>query len=102
MKTNKKPRQKIMDYVMPSCEIISHKISESMDHKISLTDKIRIRMHLLFCELCTRYRDQLLMLQNMIGRYSQDDLAENDLEKKTGLSDSARKKIIENLNKQNK
>lgn len=99
METSKKPRQKLMDFFMPSCEIITHKISESMDHKISIADKIRIRMHLLFCELCTRYRDQLIVLQKMISKYSQDDVAEIEPEKEPRLSDNARKKIIENLNK---
>ena len=91
-----------MDYVMPSCEIITHKISESMDHKISIADKIRIRLHLLFCKLCTRYRDQLLIIQKVIGRYNQGDAVEIEPEEGQRLSDTARKKIIENLNKQNK
>ena len=90
--------QKIMDFVMPSCEIVSHKISESMDHKISMVDKIRIQMHLMVCDLCARYRDQLLAIQKMIdGYYADDSHPVSDINIK--LSEKARTRIIENMHK---
>lgn len=101
METFKKPMQKIMDSLMPSCEIVSHKISESMDHKISIADRMRVQMHLMVCDLCARYRDQLLTIQKMIGRlYDEDTTPDSDSSPQ--LSEDARTRMIENLNEQNK
>lgn len=101
MEPSKKPMQKLMDSLMPSCEIVSHKISESMDHKISIVDRARVRIHLMVCDLCTRYRDQLLTIQKMIDRlYDEDTIPDSDSSPQ--LSEDARIRMIENLNVQNK
>ena len=98
METPKKPMQKMMDFVMPSCEIVSHKISESMDHKLSLADRIRVQMHLMVCDLCARYRDQLFAVQNMIDRYYDEDTTQgSDSDPK--LSEEARTRIVEKMHK---
>ena len=100
MENNKKPMQKFMDMIMPSCEIISYKISESMDHDLPMADKVRIRMHVMMCNLCARYRDQLLVLRNIIDKYYTDDVLVDESGMEVHLSESARKKMIEKLTKQ--
>ena len=56
----------IMSKITPACEVISQKISESMDHKISLVDRLKIRIHLLGCKFCQRFEKQLITMQQMI------------------------------------
>ncbi|NIA31095.1 MAG: hypothetical protein GWP06_14435 [Actinobacteria bacterium] len=86
----------VMSRLTPSCDIITHKISESMDGKISLRDKLEIRIHLLGCNLCTRYRDQLLIIQDMLNKYTKDVEHEQILTD-VSLSETARERIRRNL-----
>jgi hypothetical protein len=67
--------EKIIDFMMPvmekltpSCEIISQKISRSMDQPISLRDRIEIRIHTFGCILCELYWQQLLTVHQLVGK----------------------------------
>ncbi len=63
----------------PTCEVVAYKVSEAMDHKLSLWDRIRVNVHLMGCHLCNRYREQLLALRKMLHSYSDQIKAmEND------------------------
>lgn len=50
----------------PTCEVISKKISESMDHSLSPLERLQIRFHILGCKFCERYRNQLLSIRRML------------------------------------
>ncbi len=65
----------------PSCEVITEKVSQSLDHNISLYDRLMIRLHTLECELCARYRSQLITLHRAVEKLSEhfDDLEEIQL-----------------------
>jgi len=63
---------KLMAMMTPSCEIITHRISESYDRKISFRERLSIRIHTLGCVLCERYRRQLLSIHDILQRYSGD------------------------------
>jgi hypothetical protein len=64
----------LMSKMTPVCEVISQKISESMDHKISLFDRLKIRVHLLGCKFCQRFEKQLIIMKKMLEK------RENELE----------------------
>lgn len=94
-----KLKQKIIGAIMPAmekltppCEIISQKISRSLDGEISLRDRIEIRIHTMGCALCKRYRQQLLAMRQMLEKYAQENGAA-DPEQKTRLSEEARNRI---------
>lgn len=53
----------------PSCEVISKKISESMDHSLSFPERLQIRVHILGCKFCERYRNQLLSIRKMLLKF---------------------------------
>lgn len=72
-----------MSKVMPACDVITMKMSESMDRRISLYDRIMIRIHILTCNLCERYLRQLRAMHDMIHQYS------IELEKEENLPDVA-------------
>ena len=80
----------LMSILTPTCEVVSQKISQSMDHPISLVGRLRVRIHLIGCELCARYERQLLAMHKMLESRS-EELYEQDTGAK--LSDEARQRI---------
>ena len=88
--------QPLLDKITPSCEIITQKISRSMDEPLTWKERIQVRLHLMACVLCTRYREQLLamrkMIQNGIG-----ELEEEQLSPESGLSTDAKDRMKEQL-----
>jgi len=55
----------LMNKLTPSCDVISYKISKSVDENISLKDKLSIKFHIIFCKFCRRYEQQIKLLHNM-------------------------------------
>lgn len=88
----------VMSKLTPTCEMITQKISESMDHKISFIDRIKIRIHLLGCKFCQRFEKQLLTMRKII-----ENQANNLDELSTGpkLSDEAKNKMKLKLQQDN-
>ncbi len=77
-----------------SCKQITGKISESMDRKLPLLERMGIRFHLMMCKLCTRYQKQL--------RFIRETLRSGDGSKESSaisceLSHEGRKRIKKNL-----
>ena len=70
-------------------------ISESMDRKLPLTQRMGIRFHLMMCTLCTRYQKQLFFIQKILR--SGRKVSEQD-EVDFGLSEEGRKRIEKYLN----
>ena len=52
-----------MSHWMFNCKEVSRRLSESMDHRLPLYQRMLIRMHLLMCKYCSRFRRQLLLLR---------------------------------------
>ena len=50
---------------MPSCRDMSRLVSESMERKLSFRQRVGVRIHLLMCSLCSRFRRQLLFLREI-------------------------------------
>lgn len=89
----------IMNKLTPTCGIITQKISESLDHNISLRSRLTIRLHLMFCKLCRRYEQQLMTMHTLFEQYLQKE-EENILPKGSTLTSEARDRIKQNLRKQ--
>ena len=49
--------------MMLSCRDVTQLISESMDHSLPLRKRIGVRIHLLICLFCARYRRQLFLIR---------------------------------------
>jgi len=49
--------------LMLSCKDVTKLVSESMDRSLPLGKRIGVRLHLLICRFCERYRRQLLLLR---------------------------------------
>lgn len=61
---------------MLRCKQASLLISQSMDRKLTLGERLQLRFHLLICDPCTRFRAQLRQLyssmRGMVQAIEQD------------------------------
>jgi len=62
-----------MHHGMFNCQEVTRLVSESLDRKLPLHQKIGIRVHLFMCKFCSRYRKQLLLLRAVMQRYAESD-----------------------------
>ncbi len=88
---------KLIAMSTPSCEVIGRKISESFDKKLTIKERIQIKIHLLGCTFCMRYREQLIKLHNMASKLAKE--FENDKRNNIKLDESVKIKIKENIKK---
>lgn len=79
---------------MLTCKEISKLVSESLDRKLSLRQRMGVQLHLMMCSLCRTYRQQMRALRNIV-RHSEEFPTEH-------LSDEARARIKVNLSVEDK
>lgn len=53
---------------MLSCKDVTRLLSESMDRSLPLGKRIGVRLHLLMCRFCVRYKRQLLLIRETVRR----------------------------------
>jgi hypothetical protein len=75
---------------MFNCEQVSIRVSESMDRKLPLLQRMMIRFHLAMCRYCSRFQRQLQHLRRL-GRISR--LPETEAEAAMRLPDPAADRI---------
>ena len=51
---------------MSRCKDITRLISDSMERKLSLWQRIDLRMHLLLCGFCRRFQANVLVLRQLV------------------------------------
>lgn len=56
---------------MLHCDKVSKFVSESMDRKLSLVEKVGVRVHLLMCGHCARFARQLECMRSIIRKESE-------------------------------
>ncbi len=79
---------------MLSCKEVSYLVSESLDRKLPLWQRIQVRLHLLMCRFCSRFRKQVLFLRDTARHYL---MAVEETETGPGLSPEARDRIKRSL-----
>ena len=73
---------------LPDCKTITPTLSESIDRKLGLRERIVTRLHLFTCEACVRYVEQIRFLNNIIHTHS------HDLDRSSAtLDDSAKERM---------
>ena len=51
---------------IPSCEEVTRLVSESLDRPLSLRNRIGLRLHLMICVVCSRYRKHLRFIRDAV------------------------------------
>ncbi len=64
---------RVVKWMRLSCEQTSPLISESLDHPLSLCQKMRLKFHFLLCGVCKCYLDQLKTLGGLARCVGQED-----------------------------
>ncbi len=62
-----------MHHWMFNCGETTHMVSEYLDRKLPLYKRMGIRIHLFMCRFCSQYRKQLLLMHQVLERYSESD-----------------------------
>lgn len=54
--------------IIPPCTDVTRFVSESMDRTLPVLTRVKLRLHLMICEGCAQYRQQLLALRQALQR----------------------------------
>jgi hypothetical protein len=84
---------KLISELSPSCREAARLQSLALDHKLSLRQRLGLRLHLFLCKWCNRYGNQLRFLRRA-AREHPERLAESGPPK---LSDEARERMKQRL-----
>lgn len=79
---------------MLRCKEVSQKVSQSMDTRLPLHQRMAIRMHLWMCRYCALFARQLRMLREMGRRVDGEDPHDTDA---SGLSSEAKERMKKKL-----
>ena len=77
----------------PSCKEATRLQSAALDRKLTLRQRLGLRIHLALCKWCRRYGKQITFLRSATQRYAQDDQHSPP----QMLSPEARERIKRNL-----
>lgn len=76
---------------MLSCTEITQLISQSLDRNLSFWERLGMRIHILYCSACSRYRRQVQFLRRAMQRWAAS--AEEAYAAMPGLTEAARERI---------
>ena len=79
---------------MFNCKKVTHLVSESLDRKLPLYQRLGMRIHLMMCKFCSRYQEQLLFLRKTSRLYSESS---EDADPSVQLSSEVGKRIKESM-----
>ncbi len=81
---------------MLSCKDVTQLLSESMDASLPIGKRIGVRLHLLICKFCLRYKRQLLLIRETVRRIvaAEESSGESPVET---LSEEAKERIRKSL-----
>lgn len=71
---------------MLTCKEVSTLVSESLDRKLPLAQRMSVRLHLMMCSMCRAYQKQTLILRRAARAYARRAPSEH-------LSEEARQRI---------
>ena len=79
-----------MNHWMFKCKEVTRLVSESLDRKLPLYQRIGVRIHLLMCKFCARFKKQLLFIHETIRLHVEHG---KDTELSIKLPSEARERI---------
>ncbi len=55
-----------------SCKEASLLLSQAEDRRLTLVERVQLRLHLAVCDVCTRFAHQLAFLRVAVRRYADE------------------------------
>jgi len=84
------------------CEQSSRMLSDSFDRDLTSSERWAVRLHYIGCWSCRRLRKQIAFLREAVRKADELPIVELAMSStEPGLSDAARKRILEELSKPN-
>lgn len=74
-----------------SCKVVTELVSSSFHRRLTIRERVRVRLHLLACRACRNYLSNL----KMMGEILEEPLMEDDAD--DGLSDESKRRILQSL-----
>ena len=78
---------------MLTCKQASQLISQSLDHPLSFPNRFKLRLHLVLCDACCRFKRQLNQLRNALQQLCQGTEVDDTIT----LSAQAKVRIIDSV-----
>jgi predicted anti-sigma-YlaC factor YlaD len=66
----------------PTCKEVHRLTSEGMDRELSLIERMRVRMHLMICNACRNFTDQMSLIRRAMRELSPSIDADKDRDPK--------------------
>jgi hypothetical protein len=79
--------------MMLNCKEATQLISQSLDQPLTWSNRLKLKFHLLLCDACTRFNQQLHQLRHLLTNMIRQ--TEND--SSIHLSEEAKSRIIEHM-----
>ena len=57
--------------MFPTCKEVSHLVSQGLDRRLGLGERLRLRAHLAICDGCANFKRQMDFLRAAMKRLSQ-------------------------------
>ena len=83
-----------MKHWMFNCKKVTQLLSEALDRNLPLYQRMGMRIHLMMCKFCSRYKEQLLFLRKTARLYSENS---EDSDLSIQLSSEVGKRIKESM-----
>ncbi|MGD8569965.1 MAG: zf-HC2 domain-containing protein [Gammaproteobacteria bacterium] len=64
---------------MLSCKEITENANSYLDRELRFITRVKVKMHLLLCENCRRYMDQLQLTIQSLSKFRRDDTVSDDV-----------------------
>ena len=55
--------------LMPTCREVHQLTSEGLDRPLTLAERVSVHLHLLICEACAAFTDQMNLLRGAMRRF---------------------------------
>ncbi|PWF55548.1 zf-HC2 domain-containing protein [Massilia glaciei] len=52
----------------PTCREVHRLVSEGMDRELGLVERVRVRLHLMVCQACTRFGGQMDLIRGAMRK----------------------------------
>lgn len=88
---------------MLSCRETTQLISESLERKLPLRQRMAVRAHLLMCRFCSRFRKQLFFMEKAVGLFVENEKeGKLPVDREPYLSPEARERIKLSIREESK